>query len=505
MAQSYFVGGLGDEYMRILQLQGKIDKNISFTSRPNFATNNISQDSFYKLIDSNYRPLNYYDSKLFTFKPLMFNLIKKNNSTQPYGWNDDGMIKAKGSQTMTRWGAYTRFGPLSIQYMPEDIKAENLPYEIGEDYGTITTNKYKRNFLGQSSVRLNLKSISLGWSTENIWWGPGQFSSLLMSNNAPGFPHFTFNTTKPIITKLGSFEWQLITGRLNQDTSMPFENIYLRKNLNWNYSKIYNGLNFAFQPIFLKGFFIGINRSFQYTENLIPNTNNFIGNYIPVFSNFFKAQLGGVAEDNIPRDQQLSIFTRWLFPKTHSEFYFEYGKNDHSYNFRDFWIDPQHSAIYLVGFTNLLVLKNNKYLEIKSELIQTAQSTDYLVRNAYDWYQYPNGGYTHENQILGAGSGIGNNVQTISITLIKNFSKFGIKLQRIQNQPILAANEFPIETLGLRKYRWNDISIGFNIQKKLFSRIIINSNFEFINSTNYAWMPVNTSNFFSTINLSYLW
>ena len=43
------------------------------------------------------------------------------------------------------------------------------------------------------------------------------------------------------------------------------------------------------------------------------------------------------------------------------------------------------------------------------------------------------------------------------------------------------------------------------IQKKLFSRIIINYNFEFINSTNYAWMPVNTSNFFGTINLSYLW
>ena len=92
----------------------------------------------------------------------MFNLIKKSNSTQPYGWNDDGMIKAKGSQTMTRWGAYTRFGPLSIQYMPEDIKAENLPYEIGEDYGIITTNKYQKttNILAQKHIIILLQHKS---------------------------------------------------------------------------------------------------------------------------------------------------------------------------------------------------------------------------------------------------------------------------------------------------------------------------------------------------------
>ena len=33
-AQSIPVGTIGDEYLRILQLQGKIDPKLSFTTRP---------------------------------------------------------------------------------------------------------------------------------------------------------------------------------------------------------------------------------------------------------------------------------------------------------------------------------------------------------------------------------------------------------------------------------------------------------------------------------------
>src|SRR5690606_12669349 len=73
---------------------------------------------------------------------------------------------------------------------------------------------YTRAYLGQSSIRLNLKSFSVGISSENLWWGPGRRNSLIMSNTAPGFLHATLNTLKPIYTPVGSFEGQLIAGRL---------------------------------------------------------------------------------------------------------------------------------------------------------------------------------------------------------------------------------------------------------------------------------------------------
>ena len=503
-AQSYHVGGIGDEYMRILQLQGKLDPNISFTSRPNYANNTITQDSVYALIDPSYQPLKYFESKYFTFKPLMANVIMRYNSMHPYGWNDEGFIKAKGFQTMTRWGVYSKIGPLSFQYMPEYVNQENPPYDISSEYGSIPTNRYIKNFLGQSSVRLNLKSVSLGWSTENLWWGPGMYNSIMMSNNAPGFPHYTFNTSKPINIGIGKIEWQLVTGRLNQDSSLPFEILNLQKG-NFNFSKIYNGVNISFQPKFFPNLFLGLNRAYQYSEIYVNNQgSSFADKFLPVFSSVFKSSLGGTQEDSLPRDQQISFFTRWLFPNTHSEFYFEYGWNDHKYNFRDFWIDPEHSAIYLIGFKHLIPFINNKWLEINAEITQTAQSPDYTVRNAGDWYYYSNGGYTNENQILGSGSGIGNNIQILNINYINKFQKFGIKFQRIQHQPITVKVAQPIETLGLRQYRWTDIVIGISGQKKL-QNLILNSEIQFVNSNNYAWLPTSQFNLFCNLNITYLW
>ena len=43
-AQSIPVGTIGDEYLRILQLQGKVDPKLSFTTRPNFLGSKYSTD-----------------------------------------------------------------------------------------------------------------------------------------------------------------------------------------------------------------------------------------------------------------------------------------------------------------------------------------------------------------------------------------------------------------------------------------------------------------------------
>ncbi|MFX9097187.1 capsule assembly Wzi family protein, partial [Acinetobacter baumannii] len=57
-----------------------------------------------------------------------------------------------------------------------------------------------------------------------MWWGPGSQNSLLMSNNAPGFLHLTLNTRYPIKTGIGNFEFQFISGKLTEDTSVLLEN-----------------------------------------------------------------------------------------------------------------------------------------------------------------------------------------------------------------------------------------------------------------------------------------
>jgi hypothetical protein len=503
--QSIPVGTVGDDYFRILQLQGKIDPKYSYSTRPNFLTNKFPIDSFYHLIDSNLNTNIALKSRFVEFRPMLVQLRSQYNSLHPYGWNDEGMIKAKGIQTMARVGVYTRIGPLHIQFMPEHVNAENTPYEISDEFGSIPKDRFQQNFLGQSSVRLNLSAVSIGFSNENIYWGPGQYGALIMSNNAPGFAHYTFNTIRPIKTFLGSFEFQLVTGRLEQDPTAPFEVISLKKYPIWKEPRIFNGLNIVFQPKFFPNLFIGINRAYQYSEvNLAQQGNGFVDKFLPVFSKVFKSSVGGTDEDKIERDQQLSIFTRWLFPKSHAEMYFEYGWNDHKDNFRDFWIDPEHAASYLIGFKKLKPLSQNRWLELNAELIQTAQTIDYLVRTAGDWYIYPNGGYNHFNQILGAGSGRGNNVQTVQVNLLKGLSKVGMKIQRVQHQPTAANGSYAFESLGLRPLRWTDIGIGFNAQKH-WKNLIIAPEVNFINSMNYAWTFRSNFNLFAQLNVTYLW
>ena len=70
------------------------------------------------------------------------------------------------------------------------------------------------NFMGQSFAKLNFGPITAGYSTENIWWGAGVKNSIIMSNNAPGFGHFTINSNKPIKTRSGTLEFQMVGAKL---------------------------------------------------------------------------------------------------------------------------------------------------------------------------------------------------------------------------------------------------------------------------------------------------
>lgn len=505
-AQSLVIGSFGDQYLRTLQLQGKIPMNNALTSRPFFIAEPKQFDSLFKLIDTSFHPAESKRISFIDFRPLPASIAFKYNTNYPFGWNENGFLTARGVQTRVSAGFFAKAGPLTIQLIPEYFTAQNSTYETNDFYGAIPKyGLYKKARWGQSSIRLNFLGLSAGIASENIYWGPGQFNALLMSNNAPGFLHYTINTTKPIKTPIGSFEGRIILGRLTQDTSMPFENVNLKKTTNFQYDRIYSGMNVSFQPKWVPNFFIGINRAFQYREiDMDRSGGSFAQKYIPVFDKIFKSSLGGTEEDLIPRDQQVSIFTRWLFPKSRSEFYFEYGWNDHSYNFRDFWIDPEHSAAYLVGFKHLVPLKNNRWIELTSEITQMAQTTDMLTRNAGNWYIYENGGYVHENKILGAGSGIGNNVQTIQARFLDGIENLGIKFQRIQQDPVARYASWPLETIGQRPFKWSDIVIGLNGQKK-YSNILIGGEMQYVLSKHYAWAQANRTNFYFLLHFNYLW
>jgi hypothetical protein len=134
-----------------------------------------------------------------------------------------------------------------------------------------------------------------------------------------------------------------------------------------------------------------------------------------------------------------------------------------------------------------------------------SQTTSYLLRNAGNWYTHSriSEGYTNENQIIGAGSGFGNNVQTISIKFGSFINNFTFQYQQIAQNPRRLVGDVRYAWLG--DTNWNDYSYGFKFQfnyKKIYFKI----NSEWVNSINYLWQNGNNKNNFNLFfNTIYIW
>lgn len=505
-----------DGTLRNLQLLGQLDPNISFSVRPihykpGITRRNMTgatiQDIFNDIDSSGslFRSISFDDNKgVLRILPLQLHF--KNNSHHPYGWNDEGMLAAKGTQTILSGGVYSRYGPVSVQLQPQWVRAQNPGFEHTSSWGAPTTELYNKLLPGQSSALIHVGGFAMGASTQNLWWGPGQFSSLLLSNNAPGFTHFTIGTTQPFCLPIGSIEAQLVAGRLDEDSASAglYENFHLMPATLTDQWRYFNAVVVTFQPSFFKNFYIGGTRAFQvYKQDFQALGGQFIQRYLPVLTNIFKSK-GDDPVGGASRDQQLSLFTRWLFPKAHAEFYFEYGWNDHKDNFRDFGLDPVHAAAYVVGAKKLFPLRNADYIELSSEYTHMAQPVDYVLRNAGNWYVHGGvaQGMTHQRQILGAGSGMGNNVQTLKTTWVSGFKRLGLQVQRIQHDPRALAGGTP---LLLREVFWNEWAYGINGRYRL-GRFMFSADLQLTRSTNYAWQKDQfRDNFYSYLQLSYFW
>ncbi len=388
------------------------------------------------------------------------------NSKNPYGWGDRAMIPNRGFQQMLSAGFYAKLGPLSIQLRPEWVTAQNRAFDgfesanfstsvinsrfiywnSGDNPERIGTAAYQQFFLGQSSIRLNFGAFSLGYSTENIAWGPGQFNGLIFSDNAPGFQHLTFNTRKPAKTFLGNFEGQLIMGRLESSNQAPTQDEAINNQFfsaisdDWRYL---NGINISYNPKWVKGLYLGLSRTFQfYSEDIIGGDWQ---TYFPIFEAFQKERVGfsggnSVEYDNQRNDQQVAVNLRWVFPKSNAEIYMEYGRRDHALNWRDFFMSPDHASAYLFGFQKLVPLpKSSEFLQIRAEVTRASETpstiTRYIENYGISWNtQYQVRGFTQYGQPLGVGSGPGSNVETVEIAWVRKINKLGLQVQRLENQ-----------------------------------------------------------------------
>jgi len=95
-----------------------------------------------------------------------------------------------------------------------------------------------------------------------------------MTNNAAGFLHVALQTNKPIVSKWGTFEAQMVFGKLDNSTIFPPDTnrvmngviLYNPKPNNWRY---FTGYTFSFQPKWVPGLFLGASKSTSIYNNNI--------------------------------------------------------------------------------------------------------------------------------------------------------------------------------------------------------------------------------------------
>lgn len=472
----------GYELLRIRQLENNAGLNLSFIIRP-LDQAHIS-DSIVK--DSSSRSKQEFEIRIL---PLI--LLNQVNSRAPYNTNDGLMIPAKGYQLYASGGVFMKFKIFSIQLKPEMVYAANPNFlnsrdqiaadkytdYLSADYGADIPVYYGgKDFttlsFGQSNVKLTLGPVSVGLSNENLWWGPGRRNALIMGNSARGFKHISLNTDKPVITPIGLFEGQIISGRLENSKSAYNSSLVQ----DWRYL---SGMVLSYHPRWIPGLFVGLTRVFQ-----IYNTDvKGIGDYFPLLQPFEKLKTN---EGGRNRDQVSSIFGRLVFPESHSEIYFEYGRNDHSVDIRDFTMEPDHSRAYIFGGQKLVDLnKNQEKLLFSAELTQLSQSPSRFVREAGTWYVHSiKQGYTNKGEVIGSSSGPGGNMQTLEISLLNRFRKYGLIFERyIHND-----DYYRTINMGARNFngQWVDLSAGL-IYNKRYKNLSVHSKFIAIKSFNYLW------------------
>jgi hypothetical protein len=515
-AQSLPVGTpVLEDYYRRQQLLGKLDSNLSFSLRPILSGAQLNTtDVFYP--DSTTRktinggPFTFGNGKgLVRILPL--SVFQQFNAHHPYGWNDGPIIPAKGYQTMISGGVFVKYGPLSVQFRPEYVYATNPAFDgfaSGHDdnelrqyyafhnmvdwperYGTAA---YSKAFLGQSSVRLTFGAVSIGVSNENIWWGPGVNNALVLTNNPSGFNHLTLNTLRPVQTAVGSFEGQIIAGKLVNSnypallttTTSDGTNLAVAKNQS---SRYFTGFNLNYHPKWIPGFTLGLIRSFNaYYDDVKKGGFNA---YVPFFTSYTKKNVNDGVGDLFPRDQITSLYGRWLFQKAMAEVYFEYGWQDNLYNLTDLIQSPEHSRAYIFGVRKMIPVKGraDQHILISTEVTQTSQHAERSIREVGLWYVNYQllHGHTQDGQTLGAGTGTGGNIQSFEVAWVAGLKKFGMGFDRFEHNMDFAEMNFP--PINGNNRNWVDLAFSLKGEWN-YKGLLFNAKLQGIKSLNYQWI-----------------
>jgi hypothetical protein len=390
------------------------------------------------------------------------------NSAIPYSRNYGGLWGGRGTGTRIAGGVAVKRGRLRVVVAPELTVAGNdsfppritniipsppippnrssfsYPWYANGPYSLDMPLRFgdksrRRLRPGQSSILADLGAATFGFSTENEWWGPGIDNALILSNNAPGFPHLLLRSSHPLDTRLGAVEFRWLVGGLKES---PFFDTDPTNN-----TRSLASAAVTLRPRWADNLTVGLARSVVGTST---GWSEIPLRWLEIFHNTGHPNNGAPYDSTLHpggRDQIASIFARYVLPASGAEVYGEWGRLDFPRNLRDALVQPNRGAAYTMGLQwSRQAFTPTGIFHLRLENTSLEQSLAQQERFAGVWYTSRRvlQGFTNEGEVLGAAVGPGSSGQTAEMNYFAKRAWFGVEFARTrynedvhQNAPML--------------------------------------------------------------------
>ena len=374
------------------------------------------------------------------------------NSSLPFGQNDGALWQGKGYNVRALAGVTATFGPVQLIAIPELVVETNdnlsidptdlrfarplpasrsewsspnnvVPYSIDLPY-RFGDKSIKKLYPGQSSITVSAGPVQVGAGTENEWWGPAFRNPLVISDNAPGFPHAFVRSGRPLNTGLGGFEFRWIVGGLKESDffdNNPANNV-----------RSVSAAALTWQPYHSSGLNFGITRS-------VYSPASGYGGVASHAVDFLKGTghpnaISAVDSTLTPGpDQIFSVFMHWALPRHGLESYIEWGRTELPTSLHDFLAEPNHTRGYTAGLQWLSAGNGaGSRVRLQTEITNIEQSSTFRFRPIGSWYtsRAVIQGYTNEGQMLAGGLGPGSSAQWVAADYMRSQWQAGVNFGR---------------------------------------------------------------------------
>lgn len=387
------------------------------------------------------------------FSVVMPTVYLAANSELPFGQNDGALWAGKGLNLRALAGFTVTAGPIRLVVIPELTRSSNsrlsidptdtsfvprvpssrsvfsspfnvYPYSIDLPWrmGDLSFTKI---YGGQSSLTVGGPAFQIGAATENEWWGPAIRNPLVMSDNAPGFPHLFLRTRGPVQTIAGRFDARWIVGGLKEsdffdnDTRNDIRSLSAIA-LTWASSRT--------SPF-----------TFGFTRSVFAPADGYgqaATRWFDALRNTGHPDAHALTDSTMTPgpDQIFSLFGRAALPRYGLETYLEWGRADFPVSLRDFLEEPIHSRAYTIGAQWVLPAGDVSRVRVQGEITNVEQSTTYRFRPQGSFYtsRAVVQGYTNEGQLIGAGLGPGSSGGWFAADYLRSEWQLGVTWGRVR-------------------------------------------------------------------------